>query len=62
MILVCKGTCAPVAPLLKGRGGSALVMHHRSGVPEYGFPEKMIKVIRRIIISENLTFISSENQ
>jgi len=30
---VCKGTCTPVAPLLKVRGGSAPVMHPRSGVP-----------------------------
>jgi len=27
MILLCKGTCAPVAPLFKGQGGSAPVMH-----------------------------------
>jgi len=33
MILVCKGTCAPVAPSFKGQGGSAPVMHLRSGVP-----------------------------
>ena len=33
MILVCKGTCVPVAPLFKGQGGSAPVMHPRSGVP-----------------------------
>jgi len=26
------------------------------------FPEKMLRVIRRIIISENLTFASSGNQ
>ena len=35
MILLCKGTCASVAPLSKGRGGSAPVMHLRSGVPAY---------------------------
>jgi len=33
MILVCKGTYAPVAPLSKVRGGSAPLMHPRSGVP-----------------------------
>jgi len=33
MILVCKGTCAPVAPPFNGQGGSAPVMHPRSGVP-----------------------------
>jgi len=33
MVLVCKGTCAPVAPPFKGQGGSALVMQPRSGVP-----------------------------
>jgi len=33
MILQCKGTCAPVAPLSKGKGGGASVMHARSGVP-----------------------------
>ena len=32
MMLLCKGTCAPVAPLFKGHGGSAPVMHPRSGV------------------------------
>jgi len=33
MILVCKGTCGPVAPPLKGQGDSVPVMHPRSGVP-----------------------------
>jgi len=33
MILQCKGTCAPVAPLSKGKGGGAPVMHARSDVP-----------------------------
>jgi len=32
-MLLCKGTCAPVAPTFKGQGGSAPVMHPRSGVP-----------------------------
>ena len=31
MILLCKGTCAPVAHLLKDKG-SVPVMHPRSGV------------------------------
>jgi len=35
MILICKGICAPIAPLSKVRGGSAPVMHPRSGVPGY---------------------------
>jgi len=34
MILVCKGTCAPVAPLSKV-GGQCPIMHLRSGVPAY---------------------------
>ena len=38
MILVCKGICAPVAPSFKGQGGSAPVLHPRSGVP--GYPSK----------------------
>jgi len=33
MILVCKGTCDPVAPLFKGQGGSGPGMHPRSGAP-----------------------------
>ena len=33
MILVCKGTCVPVASPFEGQGGSAPVMHPRSGVP-----------------------------
>jgi len=33
MIHQCKGTCVPVAPLSKGKGGGAPVMHARSGVP-----------------------------
>jgi len=33
MILVCKGTCAPVAPPFIGQGGNATVMHPRSSVP-----------------------------
>jgi len=33
MILIRKGTCAPVPPLSKGRGDSAPVMHPRFGVP-----------------------------
>jgi len=34
MILLCKGTCAPVAPFpFKGQGGSAAVTH-----PRFGFP------------------------
>jgi len=33
MILVCKVTCAPVAPPFKGQGGSDPVMQPRSGVP-----------------------------
>jgi len=33
VILVCKGTCATVATPFKGQGGSAPVMHLRSGVP-----------------------------
>ena len=37
MILVCKGTCAPVAPPFIGQGDSAPVMHPRSGVPGYRF-------------------------
>jgi len=37
MTLVCKGTCAPVAPILKGKGGSAPVMHLRSVVPGLGY-------------------------
>ena len=32
MNLICKGTCAPFAPLSKGRGRCP-VMHPRSGVP-----------------------------
>jgi len=32
MILVCKGTCAPVAPPFQRAGGSVLVTHPRSGV------------------------------
>jgi len=32
MILICKGTCAPVASPFKGQGGSAPVIHPRSGV------------------------------
>jgi len=33
MMLLCKGTCAPMAPPFKGQGDSAPVMHPRSGVP-----------------------------
>ena len=32
-ILLCKGTCALVAPPFKRQGGSAPVMHPCSGVP-----------------------------
>ena len=31
MILECKGTCAPVAPLFKGQGSGAPVMHPQAG-------------------------------
>jgi len=34
IILLCKGTSAPVAPPLKGLGGRCLVMHPRFGVPD----------------------------
>jgi len=33
MMLLCKGTCAPVAPPFKGQEGIVPVMHPRSGVP-----------------------------
>jgi len=33
MVLLCKGTYAQAATSFKGRGGSAPVMHPRSGVP-----------------------------
>jgi len=33
MILLCKGTYAPVAHPFKGLGGNAPVMHPCSGVP-----------------------------
>jgi len=34
MMLFCTGTYAPVAPNFEGQGGSAPVMHARSGVPD----------------------------
>jgi len=34
MILLCKGTYAPVAPPFTGQGDNAPVMHLRSGVPD----------------------------
>jgi len=34
MILLCKGTCAPVSSPFKGQGGGTIVMHSRSGVPD----------------------------
>jgi len=34
MMLLCKGICAHAAAPFKGQGGSAPVMHSRSGVPE----------------------------
>jgi len=33
MILLCKGTCAPVATPFKRHGRSALVMHPHTGDP-----------------------------
>jgi len=35
MILVSKGTCAPLPPFSKGREGSASVMHPHPGVPAH---------------------------
>ena len=35
MILLCKGSYAPVSPPFKGQAGSAPVMHPRSGVPGF---------------------------
>jgi len=35
MILLCKGSYAPVAPPFEGQAGSAPIMHPRSGVPGF---------------------------
>ena len=48
MILVCKGTCVPVASPFEGQGGSAPIMHPRSGVPADKLrPEIRSKPVRR---------------
>jgi len=57
MTLACKGTCAPVVPPFKGKGGSAPVMHSRCGVPEsYLYIIEHIEVADEFSTSTNSDF------